>query len=82
MHPFTTEDISLEAPPRSLWRALRDLAISVAVVGTVALLATFFGPTPVHAQNSNELRTDTGRSLLQRHVVALVKSTEVSIAKR
>ncbi len=45
MHPFTTEDISLEAPPRSLWRALRDLAISVAVVGAIALIATFVGTT-------------------------------------
>jgi sulfonate transport system substrate-binding protein len=38
MHPFTTEDTSLEAPPRSLWRALRDLAISIAVVGAIALI--------------------------------------------
>jgi sulfonate transport system substrate-binding protein len=56
MHPFTTEDISLEAPPRSLWRALRDLAISIAVVGAIALIVAFAGATSAHAQNRNELR--------------------------
>jgi sulfonate transport system substrate-binding protein len=56
MHPFTTEDTSLEAQPRSLWRALRDLAISVAVVGAIALIATFLGATSAHAQSVTELR--------------------------
>jgi hypothetical protein len=80
MHPFTTEDISLEAPPRSLWRALRDLAISVAVVGAIALIATFLGAAPVHAHNRNELRTANtiNQQLLEGDAV---KSTEISIAK-
>ncbi len=65
MHPFTTEDISLEVPPRSLWRALRDLAISVAVVGAIALIATFLGATSAHAHSRNALRTATTQQLLE-----------------
>lgn len=45
MHPVSTEDISAEALPRPLWHALRDLLISVAVVGAIALIVGFLGAT-------------------------------------
>src|SRR4029450_4231895 len=57
MHPVSTEDISLESPPRSLWRSLGDLAISIAMVAAVALIAGFLGVTVAHAQGRGELRS-------------------------
>lgn len=62
MHPFTTEDISFEAPPRPLWRALRDLAVSIAVIGAIALIAAFVGATSALAQTRNELRVGYQKS--------------------
>ena len=45
MHPIRTEDLSFDAPPRPLWRALRDLAASLAVISAVALIAGFLAVT-------------------------------------
>jgi sulfonate transport system substrate-binding protein len=56
MNPVSTEDLSIDAPPRPLWRALRDLAISVAVVAAIALIVGFITATSAHAQAKGELR--------------------------
>ncbi|WP_086921057.1 sulfonate ABC transporter substrate-binding protein [Variovorax sp. JS1663] len=56
MHPVHTEDNPFDAPRRPWWRALRDLAISVAVIGAIALIAGFLGATSAHAQGRSELR--------------------------
>jgi sulfonate transport system substrate-binding protein len=45
MNPVSTEDLSIDAPPRLLWRALRDLAISVVVVAAIALIVGFITAT-------------------------------------
>lgn len=50
MNPVATEDSSLDAPPRSIWRALRDLAISAIVVGAIALIVSFISAASAHAQ--------------------------------
>jgi VanZ family protein len=41
MNPVATEDSALDTPPRSIWHALRDLAISTVVVTAVALMVGF-----------------------------------------
>jgi hypothetical protein len=41
MHPVATEDSVLETPPRSIWHALRDFAVSAIVVSAVALIVGF-----------------------------------------
>jgi hypothetical protein len=41
VNPVATEDSALETPPRSIWHALRDLAISTVVVTAVALIVGF-----------------------------------------
>ncbi|MDQ0025671.1 hypothetical protein J2X90_003493 [Variovorax paradoxus] len=41
MNPVVTEDSALDTPPRSIWRALRDLAISTIVVTAIALIVGF-----------------------------------------
>jgi hypothetical protein len=41
MNPVATEDSALDTPPRSIWRALRDLAISTIVVTAIALIVGF-----------------------------------------
>ena len=41
MNPVATEDAALDTPPRSLWHALRDLAISTIVVTAIALVVGF-----------------------------------------
>ena len=41
MHPVATEDSVLETPPRSIWHALRDFAVSAIVVTAVALIVGF-----------------------------------------
>ena len=56
MNPVSTEDHSLDAPPPKLWRALRDLAVSVVVVGAIALIVGFLTATSAHAQGKGELR--------------------------
>jgi sulfonate transport system substrate-binding protein len=56
MQPVSTEDISIDAPPRPLWRALRDLAVSVVVVAAIALIVGFITATSAHAQAKGELR--------------------------
>lgn len=56
MHPVSTEDLSLDARPRPLWRALHDLAISVVVVAAIALIVGFITATSAHAQAKGELR--------------------------
>ncbi len=56
MQPVSTEDISIDAPPRPLWRALRDFAVSVAVVAAIALIVGFITATSAHAQARGELR--------------------------
>ena len=45
MHSADTEDLTLDLPPRPLWRALRDLAISAVVVGAIALIVGFVPAT-------------------------------------
>ena len=56
MQPVSTEDISIDAPPRPLWRALRDFAVSVVVVAAIALIVGFITATSAHAQAKGELR--------------------------
>jgi sulfonate transport system substrate-binding protein len=56
MNPISTEDLSIDAPPRPLWCALRDLAISVVVVAAIALIVGFISATSAHAQAKGELR--------------------------
>ena len=41
MNPVATEDPIFDTPPRSLWHALGDLAISIVVVAAVALIIGF-----------------------------------------
>ena len=41
MNPVATEDSAFDTPPRSIWRALRDLAISTIVVTAIALIVGF-----------------------------------------
>lgn len=43
MNPVATEDSILDTPPRSLGRALGDLAVSLIVVAAVALITGFIG---------------------------------------
>ncbi len=50
MNPVATEDSVLDVPPRSLWRALRDLAVSIVVVAAIALIVSFLSATSAHAQ--------------------------------
>jgi len=56
MNPVATEDSVLEVPPRSFWRGLRDLLISVVVVSAIALIVTFISAASAHAQGKGELR--------------------------
>jgi sulfonate transport system substrate-binding protein len=56
MNPVATEDSVLEVPPRSFWRGLRDLLISVVVVSAIALIVTFISAASAHAQSKGELR--------------------------
>ncbi len=56
MNPVATENSALEVPPRSIWRALRDLAISTIVVGAIALIVSFISAASAHAQGKGELR--------------------------
>ena len=56
MNPVATEDHALDAPPRSIWQALRDLAISTIVVAAVALIVSFISAASAHAQGKGELR--------------------------
>ena len=56
MNPVATEDPVLEVPPRSFWRGLRDLLISVVVVSAIALIVTFISAASAHAQGKGELR--------------------------
>jgi sulfonate transport system substrate-binding protein len=56
MNPVATEDSAFEAPPRSIWQALRDLAISTIVVAAVALIVSFSSAASAHAQGKGELR--------------------------
>ena len=41
MNPVATEDSALDTPPHSIWRALRDLAISTIVVTAIVLIVGF-----------------------------------------
>ncbi len=50
MNPVAFEDVPTEAPPRPLWLALRDLAISIVVVLAIALITSFLAVRPAHAQ--------------------------------
>ena len=50
MNPVATEDSVLDVPPRSLWRALRDLAVSIVVVAAIALIVSFLSATSAPAQ--------------------------------
>ena len=56
MNPVATEDSALDTPPRSIWHALRDLAISAIVVGAIALIVSFISASSAHAQGKGELR--------------------------
>jgi sulfonate transport system substrate-binding protein len=56
MNPVATEDSVLEVPPRSIWRALSDLAISAIVVTAIALIVSFISAASAHAQGKGELR--------------------------
>lgn len=56
MNPVSTEDLSIDAPQSPLWRALRELAISVVVVTAIALIVGFITATSAHAQAKGELR--------------------------
>ena len=56
MNPVATEDPVLEVPPRSFWRGLRDLLISVIVVSAIALIVSFISAASAHAQGKGELR--------------------------
>lgn len=56
MNPVATEDSVLEVPPRSIWRALSDLAISAVVVTAIALIVSFISAASAHAQGKGELR--------------------------
>ncbi|MCR6476259.1 sulfonate ABC transporter substrate-binding protein [Variovorax sp. ZS18.2.2] len=56
MNPVATEDSALDTPPRSIWHALRDLAISTIVVAAVALIVSFIAAASAHAQGKGELR--------------------------
>ena len=56
MNPVATEDSILETEPRSFWRALGDLTISLIVVAAIALITSFIAATPAHAQGKGELR--------------------------
>ena len=49
MNPVSTEDLSIEAPQRPLWRALRELAIGVVMVAAIALIVGFITATSAHA---------------------------------
>ena len=46
MHPVSTEDIAAESPPRPLRHALRELAISIAVIVAIALVIGLLSATP------------------------------------
>lgn len=57
MNPVATEDSAPDASsPRSIWQALRDLAISTIVVAAVALIVSFISAASAHAQGKGELR--------------------------
>ncbi|MDQ0016566.1 sulfonate transport system substrate-binding protein [Variovorax boronicumulans] len=58
MNPVATEDSAFDAPPRSIWQALRDLAISTVVVAAIALIVSFISVASAHAQGKpkGELR--------------------------
>ncbi len=62
MQPVATEDLHASDTPRPVWRALRDLAASIVVVGAIALIVGFLSATAAHAQNTKVLRVGYQKS--------------------
>ena len=51
LYPTAPEDNPVDETPAPFWRALRDLALSLVVVGAIALIVSFLGATAAHAQD-------------------------------
>jgi len=79
MPPVLTDSFPAEAS-RPAWRRLVDLAISLLVVGAIALITSFLAATSAHAQAAKELRVGYQKSaslfVLQKAQGTLEKKLE------